>query len=430
MTKAKNNSFSGQHCCQLHGWLENLVAVKGNFVTIIHSDMDCSNLIPKRERELYDLYDRFFCTNLDDHDIILGKSTAKLKDCIKTVYQEIKPQGILVLGSCMSILINDDVETVVEEARKAYDLPIFYQKTSGFSFDDPRRIMDATGEFLFSIHKDAVKTKKDKKSVNLIGFDYFMENFKGMEKERSDPLQDLAEELSLLGDIKINALINPHTTPADWSKIKNATCNITFDKNIYPNFCGLLAKKYDLKTVETPFPVGLQSTLDFYKKICSALGINYTQAVGSLTKQISEIKKQLKAKQKFFKNKPLVYNIASALDFSVTNSAKEGLLHLPFFRELGFKVELLIQGNPEKAHRLEVQKILHKLKIPEPFTLFGHCGDAYNFLKQKKRPVVYGADLIKQQALAAGCLFLNYTELKPGLKNVIPNIEKLSGRKP
>ncbi len=413
---------SGQECCSLHGWIRCLGQTSGDYAVIIHSDMNCSNLVSKRISGPYP-FDRFFCTNISDDDIIKGKGAEKLANCIDAVIEYSSPSDILVLDSCMTLIIGDDTRSVVKEKDGVKGVKIHHQNTSGLEFKDPLEVIDRAGCFIldtFRKHdRQDMNDEHEENLINILGFEQYLV---GKGKISSDA-HIFFEELKSVG-IHVNAMISPLSSIEEWERSLKSKLNITFDKRVY----GRLSRRYEdfgIDTLEVPFPAGVEGTGAFIRSISEMLDIDTQEQKEKLEQMERESTRILEKTKDMLKRKKIIYNIASSLEFTISNSAKEGLLLLDFFKRLGCDVKILVQGNPEKEHRDRVKRTLESIGIYDDFTLFGHCGDAYKFIDGDKDTIVYGSPLLREQAKMMGNKFLFYNDILPGFANMEKNISRL-----
>jgi nitrogenase molybdenum-iron protein alpha/beta subunit len=413
----KHKTYSGQECCSLHGWIKNMMDFDADYAVIIHSDKDCTNLIPADTKNK--CHKRIFCSNLTDLEIIEGTGLNKLENAIHAVIIAKRPSSVVILGSCMQSIIHDDVEGLLKRVKLQYPQVTFhYEKTSGLAFHDPRDVMDNNAVLMFNLSKNSVDDNREENSINIIGFDGENKDASYFEKHK----QALVDDLKTLG-VKVNSILNGRSSAKEWGKAKNAALTVSFDKRLFVKFCKELENTYGIPTIESPYPAGVYNTLYFIKKITDTLKIPYSEKIYALKTKIDKTKTlqdDLKIK---IQGKTVLYNIATSLDFSVLNSAKEGLLYLRFFKEIGLNVHLLIQGNPEEEHRKEIEQALKDAKIHEKFTIFGHCGDAYTVFKKYPGAIVYGSSAIRDQAQRNGNTFISNGILSIGLEGTQHNIE-------
>jgi nitrogenase molybdenum-iron protein alpha/beta subunit len=412
---AKRTCTTAQHCCSLHGWLVCIYRTSGDYAVVIHADKECSALIPDHIQQVADLRTRFFCTNLNEAELIAGKSTDKLKKCLEQIIQERRPGSILVLTSCSTLLVNENVEPLLSSLQKKHGIRIIYKKTSGFSFYEPKQIIDDCGMFLTEISGPPGTRNKKGTFINLIGFDsqgYYPRGFSSLKKE-----------LLRSTGVRVNAVIGPFEPWSIWRKLKGHSATYTIDRSYYAGLNQKMLTTYGAPTYDVPYPVGLQATVTFIRTIARNSGVPLKKVEEKLAAKVTAGQRTIKRAREQFKGWPLYYNIASSMDFSIINSAQEGMVYLPFFRELGFSITLLIQGNPERKN--EFKAMLKEREVREPFIIFGHCGDAYKYLPDNKKALVFGSDMLKKQVQENGHYFLDYYQLILGFDGIEPNIKKI-----
>ncbi|HMA95639.1 MAG TPA: nitrogenase component 1 [Polyangiaceae bacterium] len=74
---------------------------------------------------------RLVSTNLKESDTVFG-ATAKLRESIIAAYNRYKPKAIFVTTSCVSGIIGEDVQGVLEELREELGIPLVPAFCEGF----------------------------------------------------------------------------------------------------------------------------------------------------------------------------------------------------------------------------------------------------------------------------------------------------------
>lgn len=404
----------------MHGWIASLKKFSKDLCIVLHTDKTCTNLIWKPTASPSLFKNNIFSTNLTEEEIIQGDTDNKLSGCIDWLMEKKSPKAILVLEGCISKLINTDVTKNVEDAKNKHSIPIHHVNAAGLKFENPVNIMDRAGTFLLSLGE---KTERKKRSINIFGFDNY--GMKSVDSGAiSNGLEEINKVLNRLG-ITINAVLNPRSTLDDWKRAKNADLNVAFDERIYGEVRDVL-KGHGIPSIVTKYPIGFAPTKTFFHDICDALEESSPKTTHLLEEIMREPREIFAERAVKFRNKKVVYNIATTLDFSITTFIREGLTALDFFREMNCDIEILVQGNPEEAHRKEVEEILRSNNITEPFTMFGHCGDAYTFLKKMPRDtLVFGSGAIESQARDEGLAFVRSNELSIGFGELAKNFDTL-----
>lgn len=109
----------------------------------------------------------YTCTDMNDSDTILG-ATDNLSDVIRETYKRYTPKAIFIGASCVSGVIGEDLEGVIDELREELGIPIAPVHCEGFKSQ-----IWATG-FDVAYHailKYIVKPPQKKSNkVNIVGF--------------------------------------------------------------------------------------------------------------------------------------------------------------------------------------------------------------------------------------------------------------------
>ncbi len=74
---------------------------------------------------------RIVSTNLDEQDTVFG-ATGKLRDTILQSYERYKPQAIFVTASCVSGIIGEDLQSVLNDLKEELDIPLVPAFCEGF----------------------------------------------------------------------------------------------------------------------------------------------------------------------------------------------------------------------------------------------------------------------------------------------------------
>src|SRR5262249_32727860 len=110
---------------------------------LIHSDRDCSNVLPKTGGFLRtDDGDRFFCTNMKEDELVTGQGNAKLRRAIELVHAARHPDLIIVLSTCPTVMIGDNVKNVARKAGKDLKINIVAESTNGLRPKSPAEVVD------------------------------------------------------------------------------------------------------------------------------------------------------------------------------------------------------------------------------------------------------------------------------------------------
>ena len=214
-------------------------------------------------------------SNVSEREIIFGGAD-RLKKEIEAAYEVMDGDLFVVVTSCMTDLIGDDVEAVLNEVEKP-DSPLVYIDTGGFKGNSYYGY-DIVIQGLFE-QFIPVQEKKDPKLVNLLGlvpaYDPF---FRG-------DLEEVRRILSLIG-VKATTFLTPDQTIEDVKNAGKASLNI------------LLSPVHGLKAVESAknihgidyivenLPIGSNASVKFALDVAEKLGIDREFAEKALQNEV------------------------------------------------------------------------------------------------------------------------------------------------
>lgn len=139
----RDNMFSGifqttawhhhRYCinCKLSGSVYAASEVKGA-IPIVHGPSGCAFHQRVTPMKLYAPIYNLACTNLNENDVIYGGED-KLRRTIKSVYDRYHPPLIIVLPTCVSGLIGDDIAGICQDINQEIPCSIVYVASEGFA---------------------------------------------------------------------------------------------------------------------------------------------------------------------------------------------------------------------------------------------------------------------------------------------------------
>ena len=202
-------------------------------------------------------------SNVSEREIIFG-GAERLKQEIQSAYDVMDGDLFVIVTSCMTDLIGDDVEAVINEVEKP-EFPLVYVDTGGFKgnsyagYDDI--IKGLFEQFI------PVQEEKDPKLVNLLGlvpaYDPF---FRG-------DLEEIRRVLRLIG-VEATTFVTPDQTIEDVRNAGKASLNILFSPLYGINAVKSAKEKHGIDYLVTNLPIGCQATVKFVLEIAEKLGID------------------------------------------------------------------------------------------------------------------------------------------------------------
>ena len=112
--------------CSFEGALQALLPFK-NAAHLIHSPSTC----PHVTHLFQDAPSSVFTTQMDAHDLIFGGED-KLSSSINYVYAHIHPEVIFIYLTCVSSLIGEDIERIINTKQETLGIPIILINAAGF----------------------------------------------------------------------------------------------------------------------------------------------------------------------------------------------------------------------------------------------------------------------------------------------------------
>ena len=221
-----------------------------NAVPLIHGPAGCAY---QRRINPFELSSNFYeipipCTDMTDLDTVYGGEEA-LKESIKQTYEQYNPELIVVITTCQSDIIGDDVKAAIDEIKADIGCDIVF--STGSLFPKRRDIsVVGTQDVLYAIVDqllDDDEREKEKKSVNVA-----ISSVHGAASEMSE-MKGMLEKIG----IKINGIYfdgTAATTVEDLKNMPRAELNIVD----YPQAWAILMKeKFGIEYIET-FPMSLR----------------------------------------------------------------------------------------------------------------------------------------------------------------------------
>ena len=191
-------------------------------VPLIHGPVGCAFQRKINPFRPYLPFSETPCTGMNDMDVVYG-GEEKLSQGIKETYEKYHPNLIVVITTCPSDLIGDDVRSVIEETKAKGDVGCDVVYTSGDFVGKSRPIgyqdtlYAITDQMLCNNNNNVEEVERNDGSVNLITF-----ALHGVESK-------VAETASVLREmgIEINKICFDHTTVTDLYDLPKAELTIT-----------------------------------------------------------------------------------------------------------------------------------------------------------------------------------------------------------
>lgn len=224
----------------------------------------------------------FIGTDMDEKDTVFG-ATDGLKEIVLEVYDRYKPKAIFIGTSCVTGIIGEDVDSIVDELKEELLVPIVAVHCEGFK----SRIW-ASG---FDASDHAIVTnivKPPEKKTNIINFKNFFESAR----------EEIVELFANFGVVPQFLYVN--STVEELSHLSEALATVCICGTLGTYLGNALEEKYGVPYVRTINPMGVIGYETWLREIGRVIGKS-TEVEAYLEKerekyipQIEEVKKELK----------------------------------------------------------------------------------------------------------------------------------------
>src|SRR5262249_13708642 len=203
-----------QECCSYQASTQLLMRMRGRIAVLIHSDRDCSNVLPKTGGFLQgdDGY-RFFCTNMKEDELFTGQGNAKLRRAIELVHAAQKPDLLIVLSTCPTVMIGDNVKNVARKAGRDLGINIVAESTNGLRPKSPAEVVDDLYSILCRGAHPAPPEVARASRINLVGIEL-------APHERAE-----AEAVLAAMGLTVNVVLNEESALDDFLRVADAQWN-------------------------------------------------------------------------------------------------------------------------------------------------------------------------------------------------------------
>jgi len=184
-------------------------------VPLIHGPMGCAALRKMNSFGVYSLFPHTPCTNLNELDLVYG-AEERLKRGIVETYKRYHPALIVVIPTCPSDMIGDDIASAVRRAKREVGCEVLYS-TGELIKGRPIGYHDVLCSLFDQLLPEDLEIKKIEGSVNLITFPIHSSD------NKMDEMVQILEETG----IKVNKIFFHNTTLKDIYDLPKAELNIT-----------------------------------------------------------------------------------------------------------------------------------------------------------------------------------------------------------
>jgi nitrogenase molybdenum-cofactor synthesis protein NifE len=241
-------------------------------VPLIHGPVGCSFQRKICAYRPYSLFYELPCTNLDDTNTVFGGEEA-LRDAIVETYAKYRPNLIVVITTCPSDLVGDDVGAVVREVNRHTEVECEVIYSTGDFVGKAKRVgsQDVFYAIVDQLLTPDRNVERIEGSVNLV---LYSDNRAGMTTEMVSVLEKMG--------IKINRIYFDHTRVEDLYELPRAELNI-FLRSSPMVWAELMERRWGMesfvvspthkhKDLEMINPYGIEGSARIFMEIAKKLG--------------------------------------------------------------------------------------------------------------------------------------------------------------
>ena len=319
----------GQPCCSQSNMSWALFDMPGDFAVVIHGESDCLNCFFHHQGQNGA---RYYSSRLTDNQITLGDTRTPLAHLLRLLATERRPEAIFVLGTCPVEVIGDRFEVVVEEVAAETGVTMVPLHTHGLALMPLHRVQD----WLYATLAGLPQLPGERGGINLLGL---------------PPLSDTSELDAVLGTLGTSLHgLWPARAPLDaWRRIGHAERCFAVDRSMYKKLSRVLTR-LDQPVVDVPMPVGMGATTAFYRAIAAEVGAE-TALEPVLEAHTAALLPRIEAFRERARGRKVALCVRMLKTHRADLLAYGGLWAYELLSELGFTVEVLVQGPTEHTAR-------------------------------------------------------------------------------
>ena len=244
--------------CRMIGAVRAFIGIKDSHI-VLHSPPGCHSGMMMLD-VIQDNSDwRIAVSGMHQRDLIYG-AEHKCLLAIKKVYETFKPSFIVAMDCCSSGILGEDLESVVEQAKKEIDAEIIYFSGAGYHSLAYYGYEEALEELVkFMEQKETIPN-----SINLIGIK--IDDFKARED-----IEEIRRICSNAG-VNINSILTCDTFDAI-KNAPNAELNVVFGDGI--KLAEVMKKKFNIPYIVVDYPYGLNGTLEFLNSLNEHVNVDF-----------------------------------------------------------------------------------------------------------------------------------------------------------
>ncbi len=253
----------------------------------------------------------YVCTDMNEPDTVFG-ATDNLREVIRKTYERYRPNAIFVGASCVSGVIGEDLESVVEELKEEIQIPIAPIHCEGFRTKIWASGFDAAFHAILTSIVKPPKKKSNK--VNVINF------YGSARKEITGIFKELGvEPLFLLSN----------TTVEELSELSEASATVSTCGTLGTYLGNGLQDQYGVPYVKSLQPHGIAGFESWLGELGKALD-KEAEAEAFLKREREKYIPKIEEVKKKLKGLKAVVGMGPGFNFNTTRALQELGIEISF----------------------------------------------------------------------------------------------------
>lgn len=431
--KGRRAGELNQFGCSMTGYSFQVMDLAGpGLAVVVFGERDCASAFPRVSAEFAG-HTRWnvYTVALGETDVVAGLAEQRLRECLTAVAarmidggdawppvieghslvsQQIDRDGvpvILVLSTCLSEMTGADPVPICREVSEATGVKVIPVATGGLRLRNQAEVVDTVGAVLIDAIGD--RGEVDPRAVNLVGYQTDAAN----DVASSDVMfrAEAAAIIKAMGG-RMNSAVPAGAVAADWRRLPLGGLTFVSDSSIMRQVSAALESRGG-RVIELLQPRGLAATDSFYKGIAAALETDPAPILDSWPQRQEAVQAIAEARARFAGMR-LAYGIGTIHNFRPDVLAMEGLANLPFFLELGFDVEVVIQERDYPEVHQRIRRNLDALGVTVPYRLYYEPAVLEPAIRDGRFDCAYVADFMRDQVMRAGIPMLRFGDMSSG----------------
>lgn len=362
--------------CGLWGAVQAVAEIEG-VLPIIHGPIGCSFLITCNFSQSYGKEITLFSTDVGYEDVIYG-ARDRLKEGIIKADNLYKPEVILVLSSCVSDTIGEDIEGIVGASQPHVASKLLAIACGGYKMKEPEAF-SKTLCLMTSLMED--RDKDEGKSINLLGFTgaglYGRANLQ--EVRRLLAKCSVEVRLALAGEAKME----------DIKKAPSVDLNVVVSESRGLNMAKIMEEKFGIPYIVKELPVGFDTTYQWLLDVTKNLGLEKEKEINEEKKEAE--KTLLVNSRRYFTWYGTTFNNLEAAilgEFDYVHPLIQFLCE-----ELGLKARIVGLDNASEKETVRLKEKLSSLEYQSHILLNPSLPQLEKLFQEVPIDIIFGSSL-------------------------------------